>query len=243
MRLVAGFTAALITMWAGGASAQAEKWRDAPAPKSRAIGIAYARCAVRQSRAAVREYLADPVGTSDAVKLGRALPSKCLDRAIGGLPFTPSVLKASTLLVRGLLFEALYAQDFARLQVALTFEHVPPQKYDVVGVDAAGQTLRHDYRALMKIGECSARAAPEKVRALLSTVATSQAEKLAVADLHDAWTGCLPGHRALQFSVEMTRATLVEPFYRLLQSRTATAGAATSNDSLVAPNAHKQAGS
>lgn len=215
MKLVGTIAAACVAISPAGVSTQAERWRDASVKKSRTVGVAYARCAVRQDRHAVVEYLADPVGTNNPAKLAKALPSECLNRAMGGLALGTSKMELSPLLVRGLLFEALYVRDLKTRQVGSAFELLPPQSYEVAGVDAAGQTLRHDYRALMKIGDCAVRAAPSKVQALLATVAASKGEQRAVAELHDAWTKCLPGRRDLQFSVEMMRATVVEPFYRL----------------------------
>jgi hypothetical protein len=37
-----------------------------------------------------------------------------------------------------------------------------------------------------------------------------------LADLHDVWIACTPGHRDLPFSKSMARATLAEPFYRIM---------------------------
>lgn len=215
MRLSEGIAAAVMMLAPADGATPAEKWRVAPVARSRAIGVAYARCAVRQNRKAVVVYLADPVGTDDPAKLASALPPKCLNRAVGGVAVGPSQLHFSALLARGLLFEALYMQEAGKHPEARALAHVSPQRYDVAGVDAVGQTLRHDYRALMKIGDCAARAAPERVQALLSTVAASKGEERAIAELRAAWTHCLPGKRDLQFSAEMTRATVVEPFYRL----------------------------
>ena len=117
--------------------------------------------------------------------------------------------------MRGLLFEMLYAREYGKQSIVPTLGGAPRLEYAVVGIDAPGETIRHDYRALMKIGDCTVRAAPDRVSALLSAAAESEAEKSALAGLQEAWLACLPGHRALPFSIEMVRATLAEPIYRL----------------------------
>jgi hypothetical protein len=219
MRLIAGSFAILLALLPTAAlPSGADGLKDAPSARARAIGITFSRCAVRQERQAVVDFLFDPFGTNDPTKLAKALPSACLDIAIGHPVFGPSKLNTSALLMRGLLFEALYAHDFRKVSPHLQFDGIAPLHYDVAGVDAAGQPMRRDYRALMKIGDCAARKAPEKVRALLGSTATSAAENGAIADLHDVWIDCLPGHRELPFSVEMMRATLSEPFYRLMKA-------------------------
>lgn len=223
---VGAIAAGLLALFPVQSSARYEEWRDAQPAKSRAIGVAFARCAVSGNRSAIVAYLAEPVGTDDSSAMTKALPSQCLDRAIGGLLLAQTALHASPLVMRGLLFEALYAQDFGKRADGLDFEHVAPQTYAVVGVDPAGRSERHDYRALMKLGDCVARAAPDKVRALLASGAASTAESDAITDLSGAWANCLPGHRDLPFSVEMRRATVVEPFYRLLQLSTGRGDAA-----------------
>jgi hypothetical protein len=213
VRLVGKIAAALAMLMPACASAQVEKWHDVSVEKSRAVGVTYARCVVRQNPSAVVEYLADPFGTEDPAKEKKALPQQCF---INAMPLIASQLKAPRLLMRGLLFEAVYARDFAKRHVTLNFESLPLQSYAVGGIDPAGSSMRHDYRALMKIGDCAARAAPEKVQALLSTAAGSESEKRAIANFREAWIGCLPGRHTLPFSAEMMRATVVEPFYRLL---------------------------
>lgn len=165
------------------------------------------------------DYLDVPFGADYPDKLAKALPSICLNEAIGHTPTGPSSLRFSPILTRGLLFEALYRQDFGRRPVAPEFDRVPQRSYPIAGVDKAGQSSRRDYQALMRIGDCSARAAPAGVQALLATDAASDDEQRAIADLHDAWLACLPGHRELPFSAEMVRATVAEPFYRLVRAQ------------------------
>lgn len=105
-------------------SSGADGLKDAPSAKARAIGIAFARCAVRQDRQAVMDFLFEPFGTNDPIKLSKALPSVCLDVAVGHPMFGPSNLNTSALLMRGLLFEALYTHDFRKLSAPLTFEGI-----------------------------------------------------------------------------------------------------------------------
>ena len=236
MRQVGAIAASLLALVSVPVSARPDQWRDAKPERSRAIGVAFARCAVSGNRTAILAYLAKPVGNDDADAVTKALPWQCLDRAIGRPLIAQSALHAPALLIRGLLFEALYAKDFGPQFEAPDFKQVPPQQYAVVGVDPVGQSQRHDYRALMKIGDCVVRAAPSKVRALLASAAASKAETDAITEISGVWTSCLPGHRALPFSVEMMRATVAEPLYRLSEL-----GAGRGDASLFAGQARKAA--
>lgn len=219
MRLVFGSIVILLALFPGIAlSAGADRMKDASPARSRTIGVNYARCAVQSDRKAVIAFLSEPFGTNDPAKLAKALPSACLDEAVGHPVLAPDMMNVSPLLMRGLLFEALYAHDFRKLSTPLQFDGIAPLSYDVAGVDAAGTSMRRDYRALTKIGDCAARKSPEKLRALLGSLAASADERRAVADLQDVWINCLPGHRELPFSIEMIRATLSEPFYRLIKA-------------------------
>jgi len=214
---------------------RADRWRDASAARSRSIGVAYARCAVRQNRRAVVAYLAEPVG-GEGGPIATALPPECLTLATGEMGAEPNELRASTLLMRGLLFEVLYAGEFGRKRVMPDFGAVPPQTYPTAGTDPVGQTVRQDYRALMKIGDCAVRTAPGAARALLATKPASKGEAPAAAALDDAWKPCLPGG-APPFSVEMMRATVVEPLYRLWP----TASALADREAVARPTAMPEA--
>jgi hypothetical protein len=182
------------------------------------MGIAYARCAVRQHEDAAVAFLSLPVGTQDSEALSKAIPFECLGNPVGDIPRAGAQMKVPTLLMRGLLFETLYARKYGKQRIVPTLERALRLEYPVAGFDAPGETIRRDYRALMKIGDCTVRLAPERVSVLLSTAAGSKAERSGLTDLQEAWLGCLPGQRALPFSIEMVRATLAEPIYRLTQA-------------------------
>lgn len=222
MMQVGAIAASLLALAPPQAPTPPEKWRVAKPETSRAMGVAFARCAVSENRRAIVAALAQPFGTDDFRPIKNASPSQCVFSAGGGW----SSLQGPTVLIRGLLFEALYAHDLGTRSTVFAFDQVPSQNYAVVGVDSTDVSQRRDYRALMKIGECVARAGPVEVQVLLASRVSSKAEADAIREISAVWKNCMPGHRDLPFSVEMMRATVVEPFYRLLQRSTGRGDAA-----------------
>lgn len=193
--------------------ASAQQWRAMSTAQSRTTAAKFAHCTVVENRKAVRDYLARPVGGDGEASIPPYLMVGCLMVSTGRFGGEQK-MRMPKLLLRGLLFNALIARDLKRPPTT-GFESVAPLAYPVTEGDPATAVLRRDYRALMKIGECTARAAPDKAWALLVTPVATPEEEAAIVGLHTAWSACLPGRKDMTFSTEMLRASLAEPFYRL----------------------------
>lgn len=208
-----GLLGAMLAAWGTADVATAQQWRDMSGAQSRATAAKFAHCTVVENRKVVREYLAKPVGADAEARIPAYLLAGCLMTSTGRFGGAQE-MRMPKLLLRGLLFNALIARDLKR-PATERFSAVAPLDYPVTGSDSAMDDLRRNYRALMRIGECTVRAAPLKVGSLLATPAGAAQEDAAVATLQGEWTACLPGRRDLRFTTDMMRAALAEPYYRI----------------------------
>lgn len=226
VRLAIALIATVFAFWTCAATATIapERWQSVPAAKARLVGVRFARCVVRSNPQAVSEYLNVPVGKEASFNLARAFPSECFITAPGPAIFlAPGAAIPSTnqlgiplLLLRGLLYDELLARGNKQALLPISFEGTTAAEYLVAGPEGADRTLQQDYRALMKIGDCTVRAQPAAVQRLLQSSPGGKPERRALSELRLLWLPCLPGRRDLAFSDEMVRATVAEPFYKLV---------------------------
>jgi hypothetical protein len=204
-----------------GAGAAAPQWSEAPPSQARPLALGVAKCVVALRRTETLAALGMPFGdAASRTRLGSLFAPECLNRLIErNIPTEPSQLGMAPLLARGLLFEALYAKDFGRSATIASFGTVPGVGYPAAALDGP-DPLGRDYRALMRIGDCAVRAAPQEARQLLRTKVASGEEGRAISALDGAWSRCLPAAgKKLVFTPEVVRGTIAEPLYRLTQSR------------------------
>ena len=104
-----------------------------------------------------------------------------------------------------------------------SFADVPVIAYPVGSLDGPAPTGR-DYRALMRIGDCMVRAAPDAARALIAAKPASQQETAAMAALASVQNGCMAPSAPRGFSPEINRMMIAEPLYRLSKAKTGAGG-------------------
>jgi hypothetical protein len=193
-------------------------WKDAPHAESRRIASDYAKCTVETRRRQALATLEAPFGgPGTAEHFAQLVSWTCLNYLRQRVKLDPeSKLHLPPLVTRGLLYQALYERDFGKSAAVPAFVNAATIDYRADG-DNAPESLGRNYRALMRIGDCTVRAAPAQARALvLSKIATAD-EESAMAALASAWQACMPRGASLQFSPEMMRGTVAEPLYRLTE--------------------------
>jgi hypothetical protein len=209
------------------AAAKPPQWDNAPQAEARKTAAQVARCMVAAHPQEVGAALDSSFGDSAWTARLAPILRDCMDAVVKPrMPTQPSQLTFPKLLLRGLLYEAMYTRTFARSSSPKVFDATLRAMYPAVAEAATPPSLAHDYPALMRIGECAVRAGPAQARALILTDVASKAEEAALAAFQPAWTACLSGRRQLSFSIEMIRGSIAEPLYRLTQRSARTAEAA-----------------
>lgn len=208
---------AALALSTGAFAAKPGEWDNAPSAQARKTAVFVARCMVEARPVEVGAALDAPFASAEANGVIVPLTAPCLDKLLKPLMMTrPSQLMLPQLLLRGLIYEVMYARKFGKASPPASFG-VTAAAYPTVAATASG-TLAHDYPALMRIGDCAVRAAPAEARALILSEVASKREEEALAAFQPAWTGCLTGRRQVTFSIEMIRATVAEPLYRLTEA-------------------------
>lgn len=167
-----------------------------------------AACLVRSRPAVAQAYVAHGTPAIENSLYDRMFNAGCLPNE-GSPPLDPR-------LVRGLIYEALYDRDFARAAPA-TFENVPRLVPPDGGTDPALEA------ALLRFGECVARADPQASRNLLAARPASPGETAAIAALTPRLSPCMQGGLTITFSAPILRGVVAEALYKL--SRAAPAAA------------------
>jgi hypothetical protein len=173
-QLKAWMLAGLIAL--GPSQALALEWVDAPIKHARNKGIEdepLRRGAQPQGHCQVLEQ---PLSVSAMERLASVIPVECAGLGPENQA-TSSYMRVNVLLVRGLLYEALYRHDKDKLPKALNIAALPRQTYPVDELAALPTRLIRDYRSLMFMGDCTVRNAPDKVQAVLNTTVESAQEK------------------------------------------------------------------
>jgi hypothetical protein len=139
--------------------ALALEWVDAPIKHARNKGIEdepLRRGAQPQGHCQVLEQ---PLSVSAMERLASVIPVECAGLGPENQA-TSSYMRVNVLLVRGLLYEALYRHDKDKLPKALNIAALPRQTYPVDELAALPTRLIRDYRSLMFMGDCTVRNAP-----------------------------------------------------------------------------------
>jgi hypothetical protein len=197
------------------AAAKGGDWHDAPSAEARKTASQVTRCMVGAHDAEIAAALDAPFGGPETTVLLGPMITACFDNLMKPRMLTrPNLLRLPKLLLRGLLYEGMYARKFGKSAPASSFAMIAPAGYPAVAATATG-SLARDYPALMRIGDCAVRSAPAQARALVLSEVAGNEEERALAAFEPAWSGCMPAGRQLTFSNEMIRASVAEPLYRL----------------------------
>jgi len=210
-----------------GAAKPSSEWTSASQKLSRLVGEQYAACLVKKSRPAVMATLDAPFGDlNTALRFYSLMKGACLDDVMKPKMITaPGALEMPPLVGRGLLYEALYREDFSSNGTAPVFSGMTRIGYKFAGLEKPG-SLGRDYRAFMSIGECTVRADPDRARILIMSKPASKQETAALAAIRPARLACTPpAARQLAFAPAAERGMIAEPLYRLTQASRSPAGA------------------
>lgn len=196
-----------------------EPSRELSAEESREAMSVFAACMVDKYPDRIRELLDMPVADPKTREHMKALlKSRCVAKANAGL------LAMSPLLLRGALFEALYARDFGNGDRIEAFSTAKPQY--PVGQHSGGETptdaQTQTYARLMTVGECVVRLAPTAARELISSGIGGKEEQTKVQAIARAIPRCTD--KSMTLSKSILRMMIAEPLYRL-----STLGAAGAN--------------
>ena len=209
-----------------GAAKPSSGWTDASQQQSRIMGGQFASCLVKKSRPAVVATLNAPFGDSNtALRFHGLMRADCMDDLMRPMMMTtPGALAIPPLVVRGLLYEALYRADYSSAGGTYAFSGTPVVGYEFAGLEKPG-SLGRDYRAFMAIGECTVRAAPDQARVLILSKPASKQEAAALAAIRPTRLACMqPAARQLAFAPAAERGMIAEPLYRLTHAASRPAG-------------------
>ncbi|MGQ0659270.1 hypothetical protein [Sphingosinicella sp.] len=130
---------------------------------------------------------------------------ECLSGS-GSLYFSPSLL-------RGGIFQALYAREF-RSGAPTDFSAVTTTGYRQLYEGELHPEV-HSAVALEQFGECVSRADAAGVQTLLRQIAGSAGERAAIQALAPRFAACIPRNETIRFSPSVLKGALAEGIYRL----------------------------
>jgi hypothetical protein len=172
----------------------------------------FAACVVdSRSRRPRAEHYLRILPAEASLRAGRALADDseaCVPHDASGtteMRLRPDLLRAA-------LYSALYQRDFsgtAPADLTSISPLVVSQEFD------GSQAIPDDLFFMRTLGDCTARANPAGVHALLLTQVASSEERPALDAVMHALGGCLSQGRELHFSRSMLRGMLAEALYKL----------------------------
>ena len=169
---------------------------------------AFGACLVSRSRGRVLKFVDMPVDQPAYRKYLNGLFAEEDDQCLSG-----GDLRFNDVVLRGALFQALYESEF-RADRALDFAAVASSGYrDLYGAEpspAARSSI-----ALVRFGECVARADPANLRALLFSLPGSPTEATLMNTLVPRFGACIPKGENIVFSKVVLKGALAEGMYRL----------------------------
>lgn len=203
--------AALLLVHATASAAQMEPRSNKPVEAEQAMAL-YADCLV--SIRGLREK---------AERFVRLLPNNraykksslqlSVDDCVPYSGYGYTELSVQPELLRAALFPALYQKDFGRSPPANLGKEPPlvvSQEFDDIGSDVPDLVF-----FMRLLGDCTARAVPADVHALLLTKVGGDAERPALGKVMPAVALCLSDKRQIKFSRGMLRGMLAEAMYKL----------------------------
>jgi len=165
-----------------------------------------ATCLVRTRGRIAEAYVAGGTPDARSPDYQRLLETRCLPGA-GAPPLDPR-------LVRGAIYEELYARDFAN-GGPTSFADVPPLALPNGGANPPLEG------ALLRFGECVVRADPGDSRALLSAAFQSPGERASIEALTPHLSPCMQDGLTVTFSAPILRGVVAEALYKLSRASAA----------------------
>ena len=169
----------------------------------------FAMCTEQNRPHAALRLIATEPGTAAYARLARDISTA---DCVGNAPWAETTLRFRASLLVGGLYEALYLRQFHG--APLDFSATPPLAYPWPDSQASAED-RAATMALLQVGECVVRAAPEASGALLRTRVTSDEEGAALTRLVPHLPGCISAGAQLTFSRPVLRGLVAQGLYRL----------------------------
>ena len=165
----------------------------------------FGECSVARAPVAAMQLVDTPVDSPDYDRLvRRVIVDECLSVGELTLPH---------LVIRGALFEALYAKDFGR-QAKTSLKAVPTYDYSS-GYSRPFSGNAQNVIGLAGVGDCVARTSPIAAHELITSLPGSGIEDRAFATVARILPGCIPPKQTFKFSRSVVRASVAEAMYRL----------------------------
>lgn len=181
----------------------------------------YSDCMVgrRQYQAKIAEFLRTSPDSPQFGERGmKLIEPTCMPRAI-----SRTQMRMAPAIFRPALYSALYRTEFKRAPADVGNR----AKLDYAAELEAGAVAPANYAYLREVGDCTSRAKPAEVRALILTRIGGDDEKSALAALMPAVQQCVPEGAKLRFSRTILRGTLAEGLYKLSKAPIAAPASST----------------
>jgi hypothetical protein len=211
VRLAGATLAAVLALSAAGET-RAQSEEPAPTSHARKSAADFAKCVIRGEKERWLARLDKPFGSAQSLAaLSEAVTHEqsCVNFGVAKLRFPP-------VLLRGLVFEALYVSDFGRLPTVESFEGAAPISYPFADEQYLEPAIQ--YRVMMTLGDCVVRHSPAAARAMILTRVETANEKAAIDPLRLALASCIEQGVQLKLTRTTVRAALAEPLYRLTKA-------------------------
>lgn len=169
----------------------------------------YSDCMVgrRQYQAQIAEFLrTSPESSQFGERGGKLVEPTCMPRSVAR-----AQMRMAPAIFRPALYSALYRAEFKRAPADVSNR----VRLDYAAELEPGAAVPANYAYLREVGDCTSRAKPAEVRALLLTRIGGDDEKRALAALMPAVQQCVPEGAELRFSRTILRGTLAEGLYKL----------------------------
>lgn len=191
---------------------------------ARAAVDRYAACMVQKNGYRVRPLLDQPVGDRrEGERWLAVLEARCIDESTVGDKYQDSAqMRFSPAIIRGAIFEALLAKDYAAITKPESFEDVTVIRYAAQADQPSSREAA--YALAMDIGECSVRKAPALSYALLESDVATKGEMAATKALLPTLGACTPAGVTMEFSLSVIRGMIAEPMYRLTKAKLGAVG-------------------
>lgn len=170
---------------------------------------AFAACVVSRQNGRVTAMSRLRIDSEQYARMYRNLFDNEGDECLAG----SGTLNFSPTLLRGGIFQALYAREF-RNGAPTDFTAVQSSGYREMYEGELHPEVRSAL-ALEQFGECVARADAAGVQTLLRQIAGSAGERAAIQALTPRFAACIPRSETIRFSPSVLKGALAEGIYRL----------------------------
>lgn len=194
---------------------------DEPSSVARKLMQDFAKCLVDRAAYRLRPALDLPVGESKTNSLLADLANADCLKDRGNLLSIEGgfVLRFQPSLLRGSIFDVLFAREFRRKPARDNFEGIisPSYPISISAINEHSETARR-YSVSVSIGDCVVRAQPLLARQLVLSTVESQEEATAIKMLVPFFGPCIDEGHTIKFSRSVIRSMIAEPLYRLTKA-------------------------